>query len=118
MNAFCESGKQRRRWAAWLAIFCILLLAEAWLPNLSVAQTATRKLRWGPTPEYPEIARKLNIKGLARVRLIVSPDGRVKDVRELGGNPVLLAALVDAVKKWRYEPASAESQIEVKYDFQ
>ncbi|HEX7286147.1 MAG TPA: energy transducer TonB [Candidatus Angelobacter sp.] len=76
-----------------------------------------RKVKVSPPPEYPELARKMSIRGIARVMVWVKPDGKVVDVKELGGNPVLLAALVQAVKKWRYEPADRESTIEVRFEF-
>ncbi|HEY2498895.1 MAG TPA: energy transducer TonB [Candidatus Angelobacter sp.] len=81
------------------------------------AQTSARKVKVSVPPEYPEMARKLNIEGMARVLLIVNPEGKVVKVKELGGNPVLLAALIEAVKKWKYEAAEKESEIEVRYQF-
>ena len=68
-------------------------------------------------PEYPELARKMNIQGVARVLLTVASDGRVVGVKELGGNPVLVASLVQAVHKWKYESADRESEIEVRFEF-
>ena len=68
-------------------------------------------------PEYPELARRLKLHGIARVEVTVAPDGKVKEVKEIGGNPVLLQALVRAVNKWRYEPAANSSTLEVKYEF-
>ncbi|HEX3585646.1 MAG TPA: energy transducer TonB [Candidatus Angelobacter sp.] len=83
----------------------------------SQAQTNIRKLKYSVPPEYPELARKTNIQGVARVLLTVAADGRVVAVKELGGNPVLVAALVQAVRKWKYEPADHDSEIEVKFEF-
>lgn len=76
-----------------------------------------RKAKSNPPPDYPELARKLNIQGMARVLLTVAPDGKVAGVKDLGGSPILVAALSDAVKKWKYEPADRESQIEVRFEF-
>ena len=76
-----------------------------------------RKLKSGPPPEYPELARKMHIQGVARVELTVLADGSVGKVKELGGNPVLLDALVRAVRKWRYESADRESVVEVQFEF-
>jgi len=59
----------------------------------------------------------MNIQGVARVLITVAADGKVSDVKELGGNPVLVSSLVQAVKKWRYEPADKESNIEVRFEF-
>jgi len=81
------------------------------------SQTNTRKLKVSVPPEYPELARKMNIQGVARVLLTVTSDGRVVGVKELGGNPVLVAALVQAVRKWKYESADRESEIEVRFEF-
>jgi TonB family protein len=79
--------------------------------------SSSRKAKLSTPPEYPELARKMNIQGVARVLLTVSPDGKVGTVKELGGNPILVAALMDAVKKWKYEPADHESAVEVRYEF-
>jgi TonB family protein len=83
----------------------------------SQAQSNTRKLKVSVPPEYPELARKMNIQGVARVLLTVASDGKVTAVKELGGNPVLVAALVQAVRKWKYEAADRESEIEVRFEF-
>jgi len=81
------------------------------------SQSQARKLKVSVPPEYPELARKMNIQGVARVLLTVTSDGRVVGVKELGGNPVLVAALVQAVRKWKYESADHESEIEVRFEF-
>lgn len=81
------------------------------------SQATVRKLKVSVPPEYPELARKMNIQGVARVLLTVTPDGKVAGVKELGGNPVLVASLVQAVKKWKYESADRESEIEVRFEF-
>ncbi|MBZ5507080.1 MAG: energy transducer TonB [Acidobacteriia bacterium] len=83
----------------------------------SQPQGSVRKLKLSPPPEYPDLARKMNIQGAARVLLTVTADGRVVGVKELGGNPVLVAALSQAVKKWKYEAADHESEIEVRFEF-
>jgi TonB family protein len=80
-------------------------------------EASARKAKLSAPPDYPELARKMNIQGVARVLLTVNADGKVAGVKELGGNPVLLAALVQAVKKWKYEPAAHDSEIEVRFEF-
>ena len=100
-----------RRW-----LLC-MMLSLTMLAGVRDQETTSRKLRSSVPPEYPELARKMNIQGVARVLLTVTTDGRVVGVKELGGNPVLIAALVQAVKKWKYEPADRESEIEVRFEF-
>jgi TonB family protein len=109
-------------------IFGFLLLATFGLPLVTGIQSQapsdskpevkpSRKLKSGQPPEYPELARQMNIRGMARVMVTITPDGAVKEVKEVGGHPLLIDALVRAVKKWKYEPAAKESIIEVKAEF-
>lgn len=94
----------------------LVLAVLLFLPGFSYWEDA-RKIKSSVPPEYPELARKLNIRGMARVQVTIAPDGAVRDVKELGGNPVLVEALVRAVKKWRYESTDRISTVEVKFDF-
>ena len=104
-----------------LILIAILLgntiLTSHALSQTSQTQTSTRKLKSSTPPEYPELARKMKIEGMARVLLTVSSDGSVVKVKELGGNPVLVDALSQAAHKWKYETADHESEIEVRYEF-
>jgi TonB family protein len=76
-----------------------------------------RKTKFVIQPEYPELAKKNNISGTARVQALIAADGTVKEVKILGGSPVLVQAVVDAVKKWKYEPASTSTTAVLKFDF-
>ena len=81
------------------------------------ASEAGRKIKTRINPEYPELALKARITGTARVQMTVTPEGTVKDVKEIGGSPVLLGALVRAVKQWKYEPGPKDTEVEVKAAF-
>src|SRR5215472_4193767 len=91
-----------------LGAFLLIALLSATSSRPANAQES-RKVKVSVQADYPELARKNNIHGSARVELVIAADGNVKDVRVLGGNPVLAAAAVDAAKKWKYEPASNET---------
>jgi TonB family protein len=69
-------------------------------------------------PEYPELARKMNITGTVKVQVVVSPNGTVKDAKVVGGHPVLAGAALEAVRKWRFEPAPGESTGVVDFKFE
>jgi len=99
---------------ALLLSLAVMASAEA---QAGQSQASTRKIKLSVPPQYPELAKRMNIQGVARVLLTVAPDGKVSDVKELGGNPVLVSSLVQAVKKWRYEEAVKESIIEVRFEF-
>jgi outer membrane biosynthesis protein TonB len=47
----------------------------------------------------------------------VNAEGSVKDVRVLGGHPVLAQAAVQAVRSWKYRSAPAESVELVRLTF-
>lgn len=68
-----------------------------------------RKVTARVAPVYPELAKRMHIHGSVRVEAIVRPNGTVKSTRVLGGNPVLVDAAVDAVAKWKFEPAQSET---------
>ncbi len=59
----------------------------------------------------------MGLSGTVRVEAVVAPDGSVKTVEVKGGHPVLAQAAVNAVLKWRWEPAPHESRqvAEVKF---
>ncbi len=69
-------------------------------------------------PAYPDLARKMNITGTVKVEVVVAPNGTVKEAKVVGGHPVLANAALDAVKKWRFEPAAVESSGVVDFKFE
>jgi TonB family protein len=77
-----------------------------------------RRARNKVQPVYPELARKMNITGTVKVEVVVSPNGSVKEAKVVGGHPVLANAALDAVKKWRFEPATMESSGIVDFKFE
>jgi outer membrane biosynthesis protein TonB len=60
----------------------------------------------------------MNLVGTVKVLATVAPDGTVKSVQPMGGSPVLIQSASDAVSKWKFSPASAESKelIELHFD--
>jgi TonB family protein len=113
----CNWRHARPQWMRTVALVCLVVVFSLFSYHPFFAQSTARKLKTRIEPEYPELARRNNISGSTRVELLVAADGRVKDVKVLGGNPVLVQAVVNAVTKWKYEPASEESTIIIKYDF-
>jgi TonB family protein len=82
--------------------------------NDEIARRAKTKVQ----PVYPELARKMNLVGTVKIEVVVAPNGSVKDARVVGGHPVLAGAALDAAKKWRFEPASAESSGVIDFKFE
>ncbi|HKW18186.1 MAG TPA: energy transducer TonB [Terriglobales bacterium] len=80
-------------------------------------QPLQRRVKSKVPPEYPEIARKMSLTGVVRLEVVISANGSVKDTKVIGGHPILAAAAADAVKKWKFDPASAESTETVEFKF-
>jgi TonB family protein len=101
------------------AVSALLALAFAPLGVHAQAQEEiTRKAKSKVQAVYPELARKMNLSGTVKVEVVVLPNGTVKGARVMGGHPVLANAALDAVKRWRFEPAAMESTgiVDFKFD--
>lgn len=83
----------------------------------SEASEHTRKVVNRVVPGYPELARRIGIKGTVRLVAVVAPNGSVKLIQTMGGNPVLVKSAEDAVMKWKYVPASEESKELIELHF-
>jgi TonB family protein len=103
----------------WVTIIAIAVLS---LTGLVTAQSASsgadRKVATRVAPIYPELAKKMHIRGIVKVEAIVRPNGSVKSTRVLGGNPVLVDAALDAVGKWKFEPTQGETTEVVQLAFE
>jgi TonB family protein len=101
-----------------LAIAFTTLFAAFSVRTAAAQDSLERRVKNKVAPSYPEIARKMNLAGVVKLEVTVAPNGTVKDTKVIGGNPILVNAALDAVKKWRFEVASDESVgvIEFKFD--
>lgn len=104
-------------------VLILLAAALAVAANLAAAQSSSpppaseRKVASKVAPVYPELAKKMHIHGVVKVEAVVRPNGAVKTTRVLGGNPVLVDAALDAVGKWKFEAAQAETTEVVQVTF-
>ena len=85
--------------------------------NGSTPPPPDRKVASKVAPVYPELAKKMHLHGVVRVEAVVRPNGAVKSTRVLGGNPVLVDAALDAVNKWKFDAAQAETTEVVQVSF-
>jgi len=102
------------------SLLLFLALTTVWMafrPQPGFAQDIDRKVKTKVSPIYPEIARKMGISGTVKLELVVASSGAVKETKVIGGHPILVTAAVDAVKKWKFEPASAESTVMKEFKF-
>ena len=76
-----------------------------------------RKVKTKTAPLYPELARRMNVSGKVKIEVVITPDGRVKSTRVVGGHPLLVQACQDAVKEWKFVPAPEETTQVVEFEF-
>jgi TonB family protein len=110
-----------RRTIAGVVLAASLLFAGAAVlrPTPAFAQEElTRKVKNKVAPIYPDVARRMNITGTVKVLVVVMPGGGVKSSKVVGGHPLLVNAALDALKKWKFEPAPEESSGIVEFKFQ
>jgi TonB family protein len=91
-------------------IIRIAIVAIALSGLIALAQEASgRRVKHTVTPAYPELAKKMQVAGAVKLEVTVESNGKVKDVKVLGGHPLLAAAAQQSVKGWEYEPGSAQT---------
>jgi len=55
-------------------------------------------------PIYPREAVTLRLEGSVVLQAVIDEDGKVREVKPISGDPVLVRAAIDAVSQWRYRP--------------
>jgi TonB family protein len=99
-----------------LLAFSLGMVAFQGLPAFA-QEELNRKVKSKVAPTYPEIARRMSIAGTVKLAVVVAPNGTIKDAKIVGGHPVLVNAAMDAIKKWKFEPASEETAGTVEFKF-
>jgi len=76
-----------------------------------------RNLISNPVPAYPQVARNFHITGVVKVQVVIAPDGHIKSTQVIGGHPLLVDAVKETLKDWKYAPASGESTAVLEFNF-
>ena len=89
--------------------------------NEVVAQTPMKAALLAPQParkavparliqsapaQYPPMARQIRVEGEVVISLDVDTSGKVSAARAVSGPPILRTAALDAVRRWKYQPAT------------
>jgi TonB family protein len=111
------SGFRSRRLLAALALlFCVIASS---VPSL-LAQAPPkphRKVLVMIEPDYPYVLRNGHFEGQVRLEATVLPNGNVSKVECKGGNPMLAQYASQAVMRWKYAPAPAQTVEEAVFVF-
>jgi len=98
----------------WMVL--ALAFAIAVTAAVSSAQQG-RKHVSNPQPEFPEVAKRMNLSGVVKVEIVIGADGEIKDTKIVGGHPVLVDAVQKALKKWKYAPGGSETREMLEFRF-
>lgn len=106
---------------SWIRKVLMGLALSSVLGTHALAQSGSeegkRKVKTKVAPTYPELAKRMNVSGRVKIEVIVTPDGRVKSTRALGGHPLLVQACIEALKEWKFAPAPEETTQVIEFDF-
>jgi len=89
------------------------------LPAAAFGQDSAtkRKVSHRVVPDYPSLARQMNITGKVKIEAVVAPDGHVKSTHAVGGSPLLVDAAIKALKNWKFESGPKETTEIIEFDF-
>lgn len=98
-------------------LFLLFVCSAVSVLAQSAQLTGARKLITKASPNYPSMARSLNLTGSVKLEALVNPNGSVKAVQIRGGNPVLAQAAENAVRGWKWEKSDRETTelVEIKF---
>jgi TonB family protein len=87
------------------------------LSQETVSDSVKRKVKSKVVPEFPALAKQMNVTGKVKIEATISAEGRVTSTKVVGGSPLLVNSAMDALKKWRFEAAAKESTEIIEFDF-
>jgi len=61
-------------------------------------------------PVYPMLAKNQHIEGDVRVDALIEASGRVSAMKVVSGPPLLQQAAMDALRQWKYQPATLDGK--------
>jgi TonB family protein len=70
----------------------------------------TARLLSSAPPVYPSLARAQHIEGAVLVDALVDVNGRVSSMKVVSGPVLLHQAAMDALRQWKYEPATLDGK--------
>ena len=98
-------------------LLALLTIAASAAPAQDSDTQQERRVVHKVNPVYPDLARRLQISGVVKLRATVEPRGSVKSIEPMGGSPLLIKAAQDAVRDWKYAPAPAETRELIELPF-
>ncbi|HXY25971.1 MAG TPA: energy transducer TonB [Candidatus Acidoferrum sp.] len=63
-----------------------------------------KRITYHPTPSYPALAQRAGVHGMVKLQVRLTKEGHLEVQKVLEGEPVLVDAAIDAVRKWQAKP--------------
>lgn len=81
-------------------------MKAAMLAPQPVRKAVPARLLYSAPAQYPAMARQIRVEGEVVITIDVDASGKVSGARAVSGPPILRPAAVDAVRRWKYQPAT------------
>ncbi len=86
-------------------------------PSAQTTSDTGRRVVSRVAPQYPAVARSLNIQGSVKAEVVVAPNGTVKSIEIKGGHPLLAQSAQNALREWKWDPGPRETHETVELKF-
>jgi TonB family protein len=86
-------------------------------PKVIIEDRSGRKPKKQMLPVYPSAARQKHMTGTVKLQIRIAANGKVRMLKALAGNTVLIDSVMQAAKKWEYGPATMETAQQVLVKF-
>jgi protein TonB len=91
--------------------------------RMRLSEEALKEYIFSKSPMvYPQLAKQMNVQGSVVMQVVISMEGRVKDVKVISGAPQLQGTAVDSIRNWRFlpyldngRPMEVESQVSIAF---
>jgi protein TonB len=61
-------------------------------------------------PVYPQMARNQRLSGDVKIDAVIGENGHVSSMKVISGPALLHQAAMDALRQWKYQPATLNGQ--------
>jgi TonB family protein len=86
-------------------------------PESSLSTSVAGRIEFFAIPAYPEAARRGQKQGVVSATLVLTPEGKVDDVKIQSGDAALASAARTAWQQWRFTPGNRVESIPVSVKF-
>jgi len=91
--------------------------------RMRLSEEALKEYIFSKSPMiYTQLAKQMNVQGNVVMQVVISMEGKVKEVKVLSGAPQLQGTAVDSVRNWRFlpyldngRPMEVESQVSIAF---